>query len=159
MITIKTIRFLHLISYLMVTSQVLFYLIVFSDALKLTSLDNFLEQRKVVEQIIAARYKIIYLTCLVLSLVVVFISFKLNDRIFSVTAIIALLCLLADLSIALLGNIPINKQISLLAGQIDLSRWEALRADWLMFFRYRGILTTVGMLSLLIGWIVEKKTN
>lgn len=159
MFTIKTIRFLHLLSYLLLTSQVLFYLIVFSDALKITPLANFLEQRKAVEQIIASRYKIIYLTCLVLSLIIVFISISSHDRGFSITAIIALLCLLADLSIAVFGNIPINKQIADLTDQIDVSQWEALRSDWLMFFRYRGILTTFGMLSLLFGLFVEKKID
>jgi|JI10StandDraft_1071094.scaffolds.fasta_scaffold43367_4 hypothetical protein len=157
MITAKIIRFLHLLSYLCVTSQVLFYLIVFSDALKMTPLANFLEQRKAVEQIIAERYTIIYLACLILSLGVVFLSWRLNDRVFRITSIVAMLCLVADLSIAIFGNIPINKQIADLTGQINLSQWEVSRTDWLRFFSYRGLFTTAGMLALLIGLIMEKK--
>ncbi len=155
--TIKIIRFLHLFSYLCVTSQVLFYLIVFSDALKLSSINNFLEQRKAIEQIIAGRYIIIYLVCLIFSLGVVIISYRINDKVFFITSTISLLCLIADLSIALAGNIPINKQISQLVGQIDTSHWETLRSNWLRFFSYRGIFTTIGMLSLLFGLIIESK--
>lgn len=157
--TIKIIRFLHLLIYLCVTSQVLFYLIVYSEALKLTSITNFLEQRKAIEQIIAGRYIIIYFVCLLLSLGVVIVSYRLNDKAFFITSMVALLCLFIDLSIAMAGNIPINKQINQLTGQINYSQWEALRSDWLRFFSYRGVFTTIGMLSLLIGLIIEKKIN
>lgn len=156
---LKFFRFLHLLCYLCVTSQALFYLLVFSDALKLTSITNFLEQRKAIEQMIAGRYMVIYFVCLILSLVVVFISYRINDRVFLITSLVSLFCLLIDLSIAIAGNIPINKQIHQLTTQMNHSQWEVLRANWLRFFSFRGVFTTIGMLSLLIGLLIEKKHN
>ena len=51
MIVIKSIRLLHLISYVLVTSQVLFYLFILCEALKAVSLENYFEQRKVIDSL------------------------------------------------------------------------------------------------------------
>src|SRR4030095_10630434 len=67
MIAIKSIRLLHLLSYLLVTSQVLFYLFILCKALKAVSLKNYFEQRKVIDSLMVKRFKFIYFFCLSLN--------------------------------------------------------------------------------------------
>ena len=74
MIAIKLIRLLHLISYLLVTSQVLFYWFILCDALKAVSLENYFEQRKVIDSSMAKRFRFMYYTCLALSITAVVVS-------------------------------------------------------------------------------------
>ncbi len=64
MIAIKSIRLLHLLSYLLVTSQVLFYLFILCDALKAVSLENYFEQRKVIDSLMVRRFRFMYYSCL-----------------------------------------------------------------------------------------------
>ena len=61
---IKIIQLLHLIS----------YLLVLGDALKMISLPNFLEQRKAIDSLMVKRFKMVYYTCLGLSIVMVVLS-------------------------------------------------------------------------------------
>ena len=58
MIVIKSIRLLHLISYMLVTSQVLFYLFILCEALKAVSLENYFEQRKVIDSLMVKRFRL-----------------------------------------------------------------------------------------------------
>ena len=66
MIAIKSIRILHLLSYVLVTSQVLFYLFILCKALKAVSLENYFELRKVIDSLMIKRFKFMYYSCLAL---------------------------------------------------------------------------------------------
>jgi uncharacterized membrane protein len=156
MITFKILRLLHLFCYLLVTCQVLFYLVVFSDALRMTPVENFLEHRKIVNLLIGERYRVIYYSCLATSIGMVIIAFRQPSNMITITAIIALVCLIADLVITIKGNMPLNDLIDTFIPGTDTARWDTLRTDWLNYFRYRGILSTIGMMSLLAGTVFEK---
>jgi hypothetical protein len=110
--TIKLIRLLQLFTYLLVTSQVVFYLVVFGDALKLSSIWNFLEHRRAVESLVAERYRLIYYACLVCSVITLAIAAKRPDSPFFISSALALIFLLADVVIALKLSIPLNNLIN-----------------------------------------------
>ena len=74
MIAIKSIRLLHTLSYLLVTSQVLFYLFILNDALKKVSLESYFEQRKVIDSLMLTRFKAMYYGCLILTILAVMVA-------------------------------------------------------------------------------------
>lgn len=63
MVIHNLIQFLHLFAYLMVTAQLLFYLIILGDALRTISIHSFLEQRQAVDALMVKRFKFIYYAC------------------------------------------------------------------------------------------------
>ncbi|HTF81682.1 MAG TPA: hypothetical protein VL947_08150 [Cytophagales bacterium] len=154
--TFKIIRLLHLLNYLLIAAQVLFYLFALSDALELLRIEHFLEFRKSVDKVIVGRLTFAYYSCLALSLLTLVVSIKQGDAVFMVTTALALLCLLGDLIIAVKGNIPLNHLINAGGPHMD---WHVIRARWLCYINYRGILITVGMLSLFVGLLFGSKSS
>lgn len=71
---------------------------------------------------------------------------------------IALVCLIADVTIALKFNIPLNHVINTYGNNTGTVQWELIRSQWLEYFRHRGIFSALGMLSLLVGLIIDNKT-
>jgi uncharacterized membrane protein len=156
MIAIKTLRLLHLFSYVLVTSQVLFYLFILCDALKVVSLENYFEQRKVVDTLMGARFRLMYYSCLALSILVVIFSVKQPTSFFFISSLVALVFLAIDLAITVKGSLPLNALSNTFSTGSDNTSWETVRIQWLTYMKYRGIATTVGMAGLLIGLVFEK---
>jgi hypothetical protein len=129
---------------------------VLSDAFAAVSMENFIEMRKAIDKVIVGRITVIYYCCLALSLVVVFLSIKEKNSLLVVTSVIALVCLIVDTVIAVKGNVPINNLINALP-ETEVLKAVDLRAQWLTFIHYRGILATLGMISLLTGLVFAKK--
>ena len=151
---LKALQFIQLFSYLLVNCQLLFYLVVFADALKATPISNFLIHRQVVDGVMRKRYHIVYYSCLALSFVLVIVAALQNDPVKLGSSLIALFCLIVDLIIIVKVNVPLNNQVNTYRDGEDLSRWEIIRDKWLLYFRYRGIVSTIGMVSLVIGLMV-----
>lgn len=155
----KILRLLQLVAYLVITSQLLFYLMILSDSMKQISLVNFIEVRKVVDALMEHRFRIVYYTGVILTLAVVILSAKKPDSIFFVTSSIALVCLIIDVSIAMKGNIPINKLInSYLPGDTSQD-WSALRLHWLQLVNIRAIFIVTGFASQLFGLIWQSNAR
>ena len=156
MIAIKTIRLLHLISYLLVTSQVLFYLVILCGALKVVSLENYFEQRKVIDTLMVGRFKLMYYSCLVLSILVVILSIRQPTSLFFVSSVIALIFLAIDLTITVKGSLPLNAISNTFGTSSQSVNWETVRIQWLDYMKYRGIAITIGMVGLLAGLVFDK---
>lgn len=156
MITIKTIRLLHLFSYLLVASQVLFYLFILSDALKEISLNSFFEQRKVIDSLMIGRFKLMYYSCLALSVLVVVLSVKDPASLFFISSSVALVFLGVDLFITVKGSLPLNSLAHTYGAGSDTTDWETVRTQWLDYMKYRGVSIAIGMLGLLTGLVFEK---
>ena len=157
MTTINLFRLVHFAVYAMVASQVIFYLLVLSDAFRLIKVETFLEQRKAVDTVIAGRYTLLYYSGLVLSLVLVALTIRQPGSLMFITSLVAFLCLVGDVLIAKLGNIPLNEQVNAYVAGVGNTDWEAIRIKWLNFMKYRGMLEGAGLLSLAIGLIFGKK--
>lgn len=155
MMTIKMFRLLQIFSYVLVLSQLLFYFFLFSDAMKLISIENFLELRKVVDTQFALRLKSMYYSCLLLTALSLIISARVYTSTFFISSCIAMVCIIADTWIALKGNVPINQQFNHyeLKNSVD---WQALRIQWLTLINCRAIIVAIGFIALLGGLVIEK---
>jgi hypothetical protein len=140
---IQIIRLLHLVSYLVVTSQLLFYLVILSDAMKIIPLSHFLEQRKAVDSLMVKRFKVIYVSCLLLNIVVVILAAGQPLSACFISAVIALVCVIVDTSISQKGNTPLNQLVNSYVPEDNSTDWELVRVKWLRLIRYRGIFTGV----------------
>lgn len=157
MITIQILRFLQLLSFLVVATQLMYYLFVMGEALKGISINGFLEQRQVVDALVVKRLRFFYYTSLLLTLTVAVLTAKQPASPAFITSVIAFVCLVADIAIALKGNGPINALVNTWApGQPTTANWEAVRVQWLDFIRYRGIISAAGLLSLLSAWVFRQ---
>jgi hypothetical protein len=159
MIAIKTIRFLHLLSYLLVTSQVLFYLFILSDALKAISLDSFFEQRKTIDSLMIGRFTGMYYSCLGLSILAVVLSVRDISSLFFISSMLALLFLAVDLFITIKLSIPLNAMAHQYGGKSQDVNWEEIRIQWLNFMKYRGVAMTIGMMILLAALVFDKNRH
>lgn len=155
--TTKILRLLQLAVYLIITSQLLFYLFILTDAMKQVSLDNFLELRKIVDGLMGARFRVIYYAGLILTLTVVILLLKKTDSVLFITSCIALVCLIIDVTIAMKGNIPINTLINNYTPGDTSQDWSALRSQWLNLINLRGAFITFGMLSQMVGLLWASK--
>jgi hypothetical protein len=155
MTTTNIFRVLQLLAYFLVTIQLTYYLYLMGDAMKLVSLDNFYEQRKIVHTLVMKKHQPVYYVCLALSILMIILTIKQPASIVFICSCIAFLCLIADIIIAMKGNGPINNAsenyISGAAGN-----WEAMRLQWLKFINIRGVFSTIGFLSLLTSWVLHK---
>lgn len=148
-------RIAYMCCYLIVTSQLLFYRTVLSSALRRVSIDNFLEQRKVIDTVLVKRIKIPYYLCLFLNFIVLGISLGLPNPVFQ-TSLIAFGCLTADVIIALRYNGPLNKLTSAWPENVTGADWQQVRSQWLKYINIRAIFITIGMISLIAGSIMGK---
>lgn len=154
MILIKCISLLNAISYVLISSQLLFYMLVLTQAMKAVSLENFLDLRKAIDPIFAGFPKLLYYTGLILSFVAVGLSVKDYNSLLFITSAISFICLAADVTIAMKCNVPINNKINTyVQGVITGTNWEGLRTDWLKFMQYRSAIGLVGVISLLVGLV------
>lgn len=156
MIAIKFIRLLHLISYLFVASQVLFYLVILSDALKSVSLENYFEQRKVIDSLMATRFRIMYYSCLALSIAGTIFSAGKPASLFFISSAMALILLSVDLAITVRGSLPLNALSHSYPADLENVNWKSVRVQWLDYMKYRGIAITLGMVALLVGLVFER---
>ncbi|WP_276373251.1 hypothetical protein [Chryseolinea sp. H1M3-3] len=156
MTVINTVRLLHLLSYVLVTSQVLFYLFILGDSLKVVSLDTFFELRKVIDSLMIGRFKAMYYSCLALSLVVVALAAKNPATAFFISVAMALVCLAVDLAIATKGSMPLNALMHTYSPGDKSVNWDEIRVQWLDYMKYRGVFICAGMLSLLVGLLMSK---
>lgn len=156
MFAIKTIRLLHLLSYLIITTQLMYYLFLMGDALKLVHIDNFLEQRQVVDRLIQQRHVPVYYVCLALSILMVGLHAKQWCSPVFISSALALTCLIVDVTIARGEVSNINNIVnSHPAGAAGID-WQGLRLQWLHLIKVRGIFSTAGFVFLLIGLLWQK---
>jgi hypothetical protein len=155
MVAIKIIRLFHLASYVIVTSQLLFYLVILGDAMKVISLNNYFEQRRVIDTLMNKRFRIIYYTCLLLSLLTTVLAARDVTSFFFISTAISFLCVAGDVVIAQKKNVPLNALSNTYAAGNKNQEWETIRTQWLKFIQYRGFLIVIGMIALLIGLVFD----
>jgi hypothetical protein len=154
MTLIKSIRLLHAVSYVLISSQLLFYMLVLTQAMKIVTLENFMELRKAIDPIFAGLPRILYYIALLLSLVAVILSIQNPGSIIFITSCISFICIAADITIAMKYNVPINIQIDgYVQGDPGNTDWEMLRTQWLEFIQYRSFIGLVGVVSLITGLV------
>jgi uncharacterized membrane protein len=156
MTTIKILRLLHLAAYVILSSQLMYYVFVMGDALKLISIESFMEQRKVVDPLVQQRHIPVYYAGLILTLALLILQFKQWNSFGYVSLAIAGLLLLADVFLSLTYNVPLNKLINN-PGNVRNVNWDNVRMEWIYFIKMRALVSMVGLAVLLAGMLSFKK--
>jgi hypothetical protein len=157
MTAIKIIRLLHCVCFLIVTSQLLYYVFVMGDAMKAININSFIEQRKIVDPMVHQRHIPFYYATLLLGVVLLAMQYRQWNSLLSITTAVATLLVITDIVIALKFNVPINQYINQYKAGDDSSTLETLRNRWITFIELRGIISMTGMVLLFAGMIFGRK--
>ena len=118
--------------------------------------NSYIELRKLMDTAMRSNFKYVMFTALIANVVLVAINFKQPGSVIFVTAVIALICLVADFVIIIKGNMPINDVINSWSVSNYPNNWADYRNNWLRIFQYRQISAITAFISLLIGAIFGK---
>lgn len=150
---INIIIFINLLAYSFIVSQSFSYIIALTDTQKNMEADTYIELRKLLDKNFRKKYKFVIYISLVSSTVLTILTSMNTSSILFIGSAIALLALIIDIMLTLIGNMPINNLINTWTKDNYPSDWKSYRSKWLSIFSKRQIVTITGFLCLLIGVI------
>ena len=146
---------LNLITYSIVVSQPLAYMVVMGRVQRALSPAGFIELRQCINPIMTRRVPVIYSSALATVLLLLVLSLRVPNWIGLVTATVGLLCLVIDILFMLRENVPINGAIDQWSTTHYPKDWERYRTQWFAIFAYRQVVLLVGFFSLLVGAVFQ----
>ena len=150
---IKITLFINLLMYAFVISQSFFYILAMSGTMKKMQAATYIETRNLLTEKLKAPLQIVYYLALATSiLLVAFCVVNPSGLMFS-CSVISLLALVADMLIAVKGNIPLNTYISSWTVGSYPADWRAYRSKWFSLYHIRQGINITGFISLLTGWV------
>ena len=150
---IKVTLFITLLMYAFVISQSFFYILAMSTTLKKMQAGTYIETRNLLTQNLKAPLQIVYYSALGASLLLTAFCVVNPGGWLFITSVIALVALLADVLIAIKGNIPLNKFINSWTSNNYPENWALYRSKWFNLYHVRQALNITGFVSLLAGLI------
>jgi len=150
---IKITLFITLLMYAVVISQSFFYILAMSMTLKKMRAQTYIETRNLLTTNLQAPLQIVYYTTLSASVLLTAFCVVNPGGLLFITSLIALVALLADVVLALKGNIPLNKFINSWTSWDYPDNWQQYRAQWFNLYHIRQALNITGFISLLAGLI------
>ena len=150
---IKITLFITLLMYAVVISQSFFYILAMSVTLKKMRAQTYIETRNLLTATLQAPLQVVYYTTLSASVLLTAFCVVNPGGLLFITSSIALVALLADVVLALKGNIPLNKFISSWTSADYPVNWQRYRAQWFNLYHIRQALNITGFVSLLAGLI------
>jgi hypothetical protein len=144
-----------LVTYSIVVSQPIFYIVALGRAQRALSAAAYIELRQCINSVMTRRVPVIYLSALAAVLALLVFSLRLRDWSGLVTATVALLCLVVDVFLMIRENVPINGVIDQWSTTNYPEDWESYRTRWFEVFAYRQIVLLVGFLALLVGAVSQ----
>ena len=150
---IKITLFITLLMYAVVISQSFFYILAMSMTLKKMRAQTYIETRNLLTTNLQAPLQIVYYTTLSASVLLTAFCVVNPGGLLFITSLIALVALLADVVLALKGNIPLNKYINSWSSWDYPDNWQQYRAQWFNLYHIRQALNITGFVSLLAGLI------
>ena len=151
---IYTIRILYLVLYQFIASQGMFYLIGISKAMKSISISAFIEQRKAIDAVIGNPLRFLYFSSMGCAIILLAVNIRSPRSITFITIGLSLLCIAADLYLALGKSIPLNQIINNYPSNKYLNIGQ-VRDQWLTYINCRGAIAIIGLFILLSGFLVE----
>ena len=140
-----------LVTYSVVASQPLSYLVALGDAQRALSAPAYIELRQHVNAVMVRRVPVIYLCALVALVVLLFLAARSGVVLILGTAALALACLVADAILMTRASVPVNSVIDAWTVTDHPADWRDRRARWFAIFGYRQVALLVGFGSLLLG--------
>ena len=150
---IKITLFITLLMYAVVISQSFFYILAMSVTMKKMRAQTYIETRNLLTENLQAPLQIVYYTTLSASVLLAAFCVVNPGGLLFKTSLIALVALLADVLLALRGNIPLNKFINSWTSEDYPYNWRQYRAQWFTLYHIRQALNITGFVSLLAGLI------
>lgn len=146
-----------LFTYAMIVSQAFMYLISLKTVQRNLGANTYTEIRKLTDTSMRASFKYVIYAALLAKILLVIATAKTPINLAFISAVIALLALVAEMLITLKGNLPINDMINTWSEDNVPANWTAVREKWFTIFKYRQIASITGFVSLLIGGIFGLK--
>jgi len=150
---IKITLFITLLMYAAVISQSFFYILAMSVTLKKMRAQTYIETRNLLTATLQAPLQIVYYITLSASVLLTAFCVVNPGGLLFITSLISLVALLADVVLALKGNIPLNKYINSWSSWDYPDNWQQYRAQWFNLYHIRQALNITGFVSLLAGLI------
>lgn len=150
---LKILMLVNLLSYSWIVGQAYMYIIALSDVSKKLDAASYIHFRQLTDANFMAKYKyVIYGSLLTSLLLCLFTAGKPTGFLF-ISSVIAFAALIADVLLAIKGNIPINKRINSWTTENYPANWQTYRDKWLQVYSKRQVANIVGFTSLVLGAI------
>ncbi len=150
---IKITLFITMLLYVFVISQSFFYILAMSSTLKKMQAETYIETRNLLTERLKTPLQIIYYATLGSSVLLTSFCVVNPSGWLFICSIIALIALLADVILAVKGNIPLNTFISSWTTANYPSDWKQYRSKWFTLYHVRQVLNITGFVSLLAGLV------
>ena len=153
----KIIFTITLLAYAMIASQAFMYLLSLKQVQLSLGAESYTAIRKLTDISMRASFKYVIYGALLANVLLVISTIKTPGSLVFIAAVIALLALIAEITLTLKGNLPINDIINTWDANTIPSNWETIRAKWFTVFQYRQIASITGFVSLVIAAIFSTK--
>ena len=155
--TTKIILSITLLVHAIIVSQAFLYMLSLKQVQLSLGANSYIEIRKLIDISMRASFKYVIYVALLANVLLVIATAKTPASLVFITAIIALLALVAEILFTLKGNLPINDVINTWSADSVPANWAAFREKWFTIFQYRQIASITGFISLLIGAVFGTK--
>lgn len=150
---LKILILVNLLAYSWIVGQAYMYIIALSDVCKKMDAHSYIRFRQLTDVNFMAKYKyVMYASLLTSLLLCIFTSDKPGGLLFT-SSVIAFVALVADVLLAIKGNVPINKLINTWSTEDYPANWQSYRDKWLHVYARRQLVNIAGFTSLLLGAI------
>lgn len=151
----KILAFFNALLYALIAGQGFYMLLGGLQALKKLSVGAFIENRQSTDKAIARNLSLVYLLTVAYSATYLFLLgwYEMPQRQLLVSGL-AFLLLLADLTIAVRGNLPINKEINTWQEHAHPMDWTTHRDLWINYMTWRNWLSIFALVTFLYGLIL-----
>lgn len=149
--TNKIILLITIVAYAMLVSQSFMYILALKNVQLNLEANSYIELRKLIDVNMNRNFKYVMYIAFLANLLCVISNFKNVGSLLFITSTIALVAIIADILIAVKGNIPINNIIDTWSFDDYPADWRDYRTKWLSFFQLRQVANITGFISLCIG--------
>lgn len=155
--TTKIIFAITLLAYAMIASQAFMYILSLKQVQINLNAVSYTETRKLIDLSMRASFKYVIYIALLANVLLVITTIKTPGSLIFIASIIALLALIAEITLTLKGNLPINDTINTWNANNIPANWETIREKWFTVFQYRQIASITGFVSLVVAAIFGSK--
>jgi hypothetical protein len=114
---------------------------------------TYIESRQLLDKQLGKSLSYVYYLALLSSIALVTFCFVNPNGLMFMCSFISLGTLVADVVIAVKGNLPLNKTINSWSNSEYPANWQEYRSRWFRFYTTRQTLNVIGFISLLTGII------
>lgn len=155
--TTKIIFTITILAYAMIASQAFMYILSLKQVQLSLDANAYTEIRKLTDSSMRASFKYVIYAALFANVLLVVATAKAPCSLVFITAAIALIALIAEISLTLKGSLPINDVINTWSADNVPTNWTTVRDRWFAIFQYRQMASITGFISLVIAAVFGTK--